>query len=68
MHRFENNYELIELLCLINPLTVIPVIENGLEIEKLNLSLNDDRLQVEQRIRDTRVLLSFLHARRLGLK
>ena len=57
-------HELSEILTIVDPEHLIPVLEKGLEIEKL---LSNDP-ESELRIRDSRMFLCFLYDRRLGLK
>lgn len=61
-----DNSKLMEALSLIDPAIVIPVIERGLEIEKLELIVNKSET-TQRRINETQLLLSFLHLQRLGI-
>lgn len=47
---------------------VIPAIEQAVEIQKLHLEVNPEDPDAADRMRNTRVLLCFLHFRRLGLQ
>lgn len=61
-----NHDSLPELLAAIDPKTLIPVVEKGLEIVQLE-SLVADESETKQCIRSSRILLSFLRTRGLGL-
>lgn len=66
MIRNHDNYPLLEVLSALDPETLIPVIERGLEITRLESVLNNNDVIAKQ-IRSSRVLLNFLRARELGL-
>lgn len=61
-----NSSKLIEAVSSINPNSVIPALERGLEIERLLLRI-DASDEARQRIEDIQTLLTFLHMRRLGI-
>jgi hypothetical protein len=65
--RSNEPFNLYEFLTLVDPATVIPVIEKGIEIEKLQLIANPDCEHTKRSLRSSRALLSFLYSRRLGL-
>lgn len=62
----ENQDQFHELLTLIDPDRLIPVIEKGLEIEKLELSIDPDSKEKKDTIHYSTVLLLFLQLHRLG--
>lgn len=45
---------------------IIPVIEKGLELERLEQMANKESKATHRRIYDTELLLTFLHLRKLG--
>jgi hypothetical protein len=53
--------DLIEVLKLIEPTTVIPTLEKGIEIEKLELAANPNCEVIKTSIKNSRILLSFLY-------
>jgi hypothetical protein len=55
-----------EAVYLVNPASIIPIIERGLEIEKLHFIV-DKSEDTQRRINDAQVLLNLLHLRRLGI-
>lgn len=55
-------------LNLIDISKVIPAMEQAVEIQKLHLSINPNDVDASERMRNTRVLLCFLHFRNLGLQ
>lgn len=59
--------DLVEIINLIDPVTIIPIIEKGIEIERLQLIADPKNQFSKDGIRNTRVLLSFLYTRKLGL-
>lgn len=63
-HADDNN--IIQVLTMVPPQALIPIIEKGLEIEKLEFQANPDEHKNEC-IRYSRAVLSFLYARKLGL-
>jgi hypothetical protein len=58
-----NIQELNEMLSVINAQDIIPVLEKGIEIERLNLCIQMDNEEIEQRIRGSRFLLCLLRDR-----
>lgn len=60
----ENN--ILQVLTMVPPQALIPVIEKGLEIQKLEFQANPDE-RANECIRYSRAVLSFLYARKLGL-
>jgi hypothetical protein len=64
MRSEENN--IFHVLTLVPPHALIPVIEKGLEIQKLEFHANPNE-QANECIRYSRAVLSFLYARKLGL-
>lgn len=54
-------------LNLIDLSKIIPTIEQAVEIQKLHLEVNPEDPDAAERIRNARVLLSFLQFRHLGL-
>ena len=65
--RSSDNGQFLELLTEIDPQKLIPVIEKGLEIHKLDLVLDPDSEEIQDSIRYSRAVLTFLYGRRLGL-
>jgi hypothetical protein len=65
MHN-HNPSTLFDHLTNIDPVAVIPVIEKGLELEKLQ-SVIDNSAEAERRVRHSRALLCILRTLRLGL-
>ena len=61
-----NTNKLTEALNHINLSSIIPVIEKGLEIEKLHFELDKDNKEIQQRIVDTQILLAFFRMRNLN--
>lgn len=61
------NSQLFEVLNLLDPETIIPTLEKGIEIEKLELIVNPDDERTKASIRNSRVLLSFFYIRKLGI-
>lgn len=59
--------DLIEVLTLIHPDTLIPVIEKGLEIERLELLTQPESEELKESIHYSTIVLTFLRCRRLGL-
>lgn len=53
--------KMFDALSFINPSLIIPVLEHGLEIEKLHLKINQDSAEIQERIYDTEILLTFLY-------
>lgn len=60
-----NEHSLLNYISDLDPHAVIPVIEKGLEIERLQ-SIADDNPQSQRRIQHSRALLCFLRIMRLG--
>ena len=64
-----SNYTLNKSLLLVNHDLIIPIIEQGIQMETLELQLTDNESEVKQkseRIREANLLLSFLHFARLS--
>jgi hypothetical protein len=59
--------DIMDTLLLIDPSDLIPVLEKGIELEKLDLSLDSESIMTQRRIRTSRVLLALLYARKLGV-
>jgi hypothetical protein len=59
--------ELDRVLNIADPAFMIPVLENGIEIEKLCLAANPDNEDSKVRLRNSRVLLSLLRGQALGV-
>lgn len=57
---------LLELLTMINPSDVIPVLQEGIETERLKLLLSGSP-EAARRIRQARVLLALLYTNELGV-
>jgi hypothetical protein len=64
--RNHNSSKIMEAVYLVNPASIIPIIERGLEIEKLHFIV-DKSEDTQRRINDAQVLLNLLHLRRLGI-
>lgn len=56
--------EINEILSLIDPSHVIPVLEIGIELTKLQAQVEEDPKKFNDRIRTSRILLSLLYARK----
>jgi hypothetical protein len=54
-------------LNLIDVSKVIPDLEQTVEIQRIHLSVNPNDREVKERMKNIRLLLSFLHFRKLGL-
>lgn len=59
--------ELTQLIDDLDPCTLIPALEKGIEIEKMELAVNPGNENIKLSIRNARVLLSFLYCRKFGL-
>lgn len=58
---------ILSIMDLVDPADIIPVIERGVELEKLELSLEPDSLERKRRIRSSRVVLALLYSSKLGI-
>jgi hypothetical protein len=61
-----NQIRVLEGLKKIDLSSVIPVVHQGIEIEKLNQCVNPDEIK-DNRIRETKILLNLLYTWKLGL-
>jgi hypothetical protein len=59
--------DIMDTLLLIDPADLIPVLEKGIELEKIDLALDSESIMTQRRIRTSRVLLALLYARKLGV-
>lgn len=66
MHSIGKNH-LFEILKMVPSDHVIPVLEKGLEIEKLELTANPQDERRAERVRYSSAVLAFLYSRKLGL-
>lgn len=60
------NTNFLQLLANIPPTKLIPVLEKGLELEKLELIINPESEEVKEIIHYSTAVLTFLRLRRLG--
>jgi hypothetical protein len=60
-----NNQDILQGLAYVKPSNVIPTLEQGIEVEKLNLTINSTQ-ENEDKIRDLTFLLNFFRIRGLG--
>ena len=60
--------ELLQFITTIDPSAIIPALEKGIEIEKLELAARPGDKQIQEIIISSRALLSLLYCIKLGLK
>jgi len=56
-----------EVITLVEAHEIIPVIEKGVECEKIELCLHPDSEESKTRIRTSRIVLALLYASKLGI-
>lgn len=66
--RSSHDTTLFEAISLIEPAEVIPVLERGIELEKIDHILGLNSEESDRRIRASRVLLALLYSNKLGVE
>lgn len=65
--RSNEHANLLDIIGVLDPVAVIPALEKGIELQKLDLIINPDCELTKRSIRQSRAFLSLLYGRRLGL-